>query len=197
VRLPVSQTPGNGTAGDGGAGRGPHAAAPPAGSQDAASAETTRPQGAGAADTITDQAARIAELEDARLRALADLDNMRKRCAAQTRRAEEDARAAVARQWLPVIDNLDLALAHATADPATIFDGVEAVREQALSVLARLGFPRRDDRGARFDPTRHEAVATRPDPGTEADMVAEVVRPGYGEGDHQLRPAQVVVARPD
>jgi molecular chaperone GrpE len=192
----VNQTPGNGTAGDGGAGRGPHAAASAAGSQEAASADTARPEGAGAADTIDDQAARIAELEDARLRALADLDNTRKRCAAQTRRAEEDARAAVARQWLPVIDSLDLALAHATADPATIVDGVEAVREQALGVLAGLGFPRRDDRGARFDPTRHEAVATRPDPGTEADMVAEVVRPGYGEGDHQLRPAQVVVARP-
>ena len=192
----MNQTPGNGTAGDGGAGRGPQAAAPPAGSEDAASAETTRPEGAGPADTLADQAARIAELEDARLRALADLDNTRKRCVAQTRRAEEDARAAVASQWLPVIDSLDLALAHATADPATIVDGVEAVREQALGVLARLGFPRRDDRGARFDPTRHEAVAARPDPGTEADMVAEVVRPGYGEGDHQLRPAQVVVARP-
>ena len=192
----MNQTPGNGTAGDGGAGRGPHAAAPAAGSQEAASADTARPEGAGAADTIADQAARIAELEDARLRAVADLDNMRKRCAAQIRRAEEDARAAVARQWLPVIDSLDLALAHATADPATIVDGVEAVREQALGVLARLGFPRRDDRGARFDPARHEAVATRPGPGTEADTVAEVVRPGYGEGDHQLRPAQVVVARP-
>jgi molecular chaperone GrpE len=192
----VNQTPGNGTAGDGGAGSGPHAAAPPGGSQDAASAETTRPEGAGAANTIADQAARIAELEDARLRALADLDNARKRCAAQIRRAEEEARAAVARQWLPVIDSLDLALAHATADPATIVAGVEAVREQALGMLARMGFPRRDDRGARFDPTRHEAVATRPDRATEADMVAEVIRPGYGEGDHQLRPAQVVVARP-
>jgi len=191
----VNQTPGNGTAGDGDAGRGSHAAAPPAGSQDAASAETTRPEGMSAADRIADQAARIGELEDAHLRALADLDNLRKRCAAQIRRAEEEATAAVARQWLPVIDSLDLALAHATADPATIVDGVEAVREQALGVLARLGFARRDDRGARFDPARHEAVATRPDPGTEADMVAEVVRPGYGEGDRQLRPAQVVVAR--
>ena len=192
----MNQTPEGGTAEDGGAGRGPQAAAPSAGSQDAATAETTPPGGQAVADTIADQAARIAELEDARLRALADLDNTRKRCAAQTRRAEEDARADVARQWLPVIDSLDLALAHATADPATIVGGVEAVREQALGVLARLGFQRRDDRGARFDPTRHEAVATRPDPGTEADMVAEVVRPGYGEGDHQLRPAQVVVARP-
>jgi molecular chaperone GrpE len=192
----LNQTPRDGTAGDGGAGSGPQAAAPPAGSQDAATAETTRLGDQALADTIADQADRIAELQDARLRALADLDNTRKRCAAQIRRAEEDARAAVARQWLPVIDSLDLALAHATADPATIVGGVEAVREQALGVLARLGFPRRDDRGARFDPTRHEAVATRPDPGTEADMVAEVVRPGYGDGDHQLRPAQVVVARP-
>jgi molecular chaperone GrpE len=191
----VNQTPGNGPAGNG-AGPDPHAAPPGAVSHDAASAETTEPEGAGAADTIADQAARIAGLEDARLRALADLENMRKRCAAQIRRAEEEARAAVARQWLAVIDSLDLALAHATADPATIVDGVKAVREQALGVLAGLGFPRRDDRGARFDPSRHEAVATRPDPGAEADIVAEVVRPGYGEGDRQLRPAQVVVARP-
>src|SRR6185312_12025482 len=116
------------------------------------------------------QAARIAELEDLRLRALADLDNVRKRCAAQVNRAE--------------------------ADPASIIDGVRAVRAQALDILARLGFARRDDRGARFDPARHEAVASRPDPEAEADVVAEVVRPAYGEGDHQLRPAQVVVARP-
>src|SRR6201993_4352589 len=135
-------------------------------------------------DVITEQAARIAELEALRLRALADLDNARKRCAAQVSRAEAEARAAVARQWLAVVDNLDLALEHAEADPARIIDGVRAVRAQALDILARLGFARRDDRGARFDPARHEAVA-------------EVVRPAYGEGDHQLRPAQVVVARPD
>jgi molecular chaperone GrpE len=139
---------------------------------------------------------RVAELEDQRLRALAEADNARKRCAAQVSRAEAEARAAVARKWLPVIDNLDLALAHATADPATIIEGVKAVRSQALDVLAGLGFPRRDDRGTRFDPTRHEAVASRPDPAAPADLVAEVIRPAYGEGDRQLRPAQVVVARP-
>jgi molecular chaperone GrpE len=145
---------------------------------------------------IAEQAARIVELGDLRLRALAELDNVRKRCAAQVSRAEAEARTAVARQWLPVVDNLDLALAHAEADPETIIEGVRAVRDQALDVLARLGFSRRDDRGARFDPARHEAIGSRPDPGAEADVVAEVVRPAYGEGDHQLRPAQVVVARP-
>src|ERR1700746_3396795 len=141
-----------------------------------------------------EQAARIAELEDLRLRALADLDNVRKRCADQVSRADADARAAGTRQWLAVIDNLDLALEHAEADPASIIDGVRAVRAQALDILARLGLPRRDDRGARFDPARHEAVASRPDPEAEADVVAEVVRPAYGEGDHPPLRALGVVA---
>jgi molecular chaperone GrpE len=155
---------------------------------------------AGAADLTAEVVRlsdRVAELEDLRLRALAEADNVRKRCAAQVSRAEAEARTDAARQWLPVIDNLDLALAHATADPATIVEGIEAVRQQALDVLARMGFARRDDRGAAFDPGRHEAVASRPDPAATSDVVAEVVRPGYGEGDRQLRPAQVVVARPD
>jgi molecular chaperone GrpE len=190
----VNHTAGNSTAGSGDARPGHDAAAPPAPSHDAAAAELQAriaEQGA----RIAALEARIAELEDLRMRALADLDNVRKRCAVQVSRAEADTRAAVAREWLPVVDNLDRALAHSTADPASIIDGIRAVRAQALEVLARLGFPRRDDRGAKFDPARHEAIASRPDPGAEDGSVAEVIRPAYGEGDHQLRPAQVVVAR--
>jgi molecular chaperone GrpE len=147
-------------------------------------------------DRPADPENRPAELEDLR-RALADLDNARKRCAAQIARVEAETRAAVAREWLPVIDNLDRALEHSSADPAAIIEGVRAVRDQALGVLGRLGFPRReDDQGAAFDPARHDAVAARDATGAADGSVVEVVRPGYGEGDHQLRPAQVVVARP-
>ena len=71
------------------------------------------------------------------------------------------------------------------------------MRDQALALLAGLGFPRRDDRGASFDPARHEAVGTRPDPDAAGGTVVEVLRPGYGDADRQLRPAQVVVARAD
>jgi molecular chaperone GrpE len=141
--------------------------------------------------------ARLAEAEDQRLRALADLDNLRKRCAAQVERAEADARAQVARQWLPVVDNLERALEHAAADPRTIVEGIQAVRQQALGVLASLGFPRRDDTGATFDPARHEAVAAAYDPRVPPGTVVQVVRPGYGAPDRQLRPAQVVVAKAD
>jgi molecular chaperone GrpE len=140
-------------------------------------------------------ASRIAELEDQRLRALADLDNARKRCASQISRAEADTRARVARLWLPVVDNLELALQHSAADPGSIVEGIRAIREQGLSVLAQLGFARRDDLGASFDPARHEAVASRADPDAPDGSVVEVVRPAYGEKDSQLRPAQVVVAK--
>jgi len=141
--------------------------------------------------------ARLAEAEDQKLRALADLDNLRKRCAAQVERAEADARTQVARQWLPVVDNLERALEHAAADPRTIVEGIQAVRQQALGVLTSLGFPRRDDTGATFDPARHEAIAATHDPRVPPGTVVQVVRPGYGEPDRQLRPAQVVVAKAD
>jgi molecular chaperone GrpE len=181
----VNHTAGNSNAGSGDARPDPGAAAAP--DLEARIAEQEA--------RIAGLEARIAELEDLRLRALADLDNVRKICAVQVSRAEAETRAAVAREWLPVVDNLDRALAHSTADPASIIDGIRAVRAQALEVLARLGFPRRDDRGAKFDPARHEAIASLPAPGAEDGSVAEVIRPAYGEGDHQLRPAQVVVAR--
>ena len=140
-------------------------------------------------------AARIAELEDQRLRALAEVENVRKRCASQVARTKQEAEAEVASRWLPVLDSLDLALRHADADPGSITEGVRAVREQALGVLARLGFARREDLGATFDPARHEAIAARPDPDAPDGSVVEVVRPGYGDGQTQLRPAQVIVAR--
>jgi molecular chaperone GrpE len=146
---------------------------------------------------LADLEARLAEVQDQRLRAMADLDNLRKRCAAQVERAEADARTQVARQWLPVVDNLERALEHAEADPRTIVEGIRAVRQQALGVLASLGFPRRDDTGATFDPVRHEAIAATYDPRVPPGTVVQVVRPGYGEPDRLLRPAQVVVAKAD
>lgn len=177
--------------------------------QDAAAGQGTGPGGPGPdADAshgrgspgreepgVADAAARIAELEDLRLRALADLENLRKRCASQVSQARADAQVQVAGQWLPVVDNLERALAHAHADPGSIIQGIAAVRDQAIGVLAQLGYPRRDDLGTPFDPARHEAVASREATGVPDGSVVEVVRPGYGDGDRQLRPAQVVVAK--
>ena len=158
--------------------------------------------GAGAQDELLSAQTEVEELrrrvrdaEDSRLRALADLDNLRKRCASLAERAAADATAAVAADWLPVVDDLDRALEHSQADPEVIIQGVRSVRDQALRVLAGLGYPRRDDVGAAFDPARHDAVAVRSEPDAATGTVINVVRPGYGDGEHMLRPAQVVVAK--
>jgi molecular chaperone GrpE len=46
-----------------------------------------------------------------------------------------------------------------------------------------------------FDPNRHEVVTVVDDPGVEPGTVVEVLRPGYGDGPAQLRPAAVAVSR--
>jgi molecular chaperone GrpE len=141
-----------------------------------------------------DVARQIAELEEGWQRAAAELDNVRKRCAQDLVRARQQERAAVAARWLPVVDNLERALEHVRSEPDPVVEGVRAVHEQALSVLADLGFPRRDDTGRAFDPALHEAVSAVSGDEFVPGTIAQVVRPGYGPDDSLLRPAAVVVA---
>lgn len=139
--------------------------------------------------------ARIEDLEDRWRRAMAENDNLRKRHAVELGRVRAAERARVAAAWLPVLDNLELALAHAEADPSSVLEGVRSIRDQAVQMLAALGYPRDDATGVPFDPNRHEVVAVVDDPATEPNTVVRVLRPGYGESGHELRPAAVTVAR--
>ena len=97
-----------------------------------------------------------------------------------------------------VIDDLERALAHATKDPASVLEGLGAILERAWSIMERFGYPRFGETGVPFDPARHEAVST-----VEADdehppgTVVAITRAGYGAGDRILRPAGVVVTRPE
>jgi len=151
--------------------------------------------GDAAAAAAADLQAQVAELQDRWRRALADLDNLRKRVARDMEQQRSRERARVAAEWLPVLDNLERALEHARADPSAIIEGVRAVRDQAVDVLKRLGFPRHEeDVGTTFDPSRHEAVRTVAGTDAPEGTIVEVVRPGYGDSEHQLRPSAVVVA---
>ncbi|MFF7203007.1 nucleotide exchange factor GrpE [Streptomyces sp. NPDC008141] len=152
-------------------------------------------QGAPEQSTVDEHAAELEEFRDRWHRALADLDNLRKRHARELERERGAERARTAAAWLPVLDNLELALAHAGSDSSAVLEGVRAVRDQAVDVLACLGYPRDDRTGVPFDPAEHEVVGVVEAGGAEPNTVVEVVRPGYGAGESQLRPASVVVAK--
>jgi molecular chaperone GrpE len=157
------------------------------------------PADTGTADTAgTEAEAMVAELRDRWQRAQAELENTRKRYERELADRSTAEQARVAAEWLPVLDNLERALEHADADPRAILAGIEAVREQALAVLERLGVTRVDEVGTKFDPSRHEAAQVVDTPDAEPGTVVAVLRPGYAAPDGLLRPAVVAVAgKPD
>src|SRR5207244_7373940 len=97
----------------------------------------------GDAARIADLTAEVSALNDRWRRTAADLDNLRKRVGADVERERAEASRRAASALLPIVDNLDLALRHAAADPASLIQGILAVRDQAVAALALLGFPRR------------------------------------------------------
>jgi molecular chaperone GrpE len=138
---------------------------------------------------------RNAELEDRYKRALADLDNYRKRSGRELDRRVADARDAVLLEWLDVLDNVERAL-RMEEPGAPAFAGMRAVLDQMESVLGRQGVTRTGTAGEPFDPERHEAVEVRATDDVPDRTVVDVARSGFSHGDRMLRPAQVVVARP-
>ncbi|WP_406154858.1 nucleotide exchange factor GrpE [Streptomyces canus] len=149
----------------------------------------------GTAAPDDEHAAALRDADDRWRRALADLDNLRKRHARELKGQAAVERARTAAAFLLVIDNLELALSHAAADPGAIVEGVRAVRDQAVNVLERLGYPRHAETGVPFDPARHEVVGVVQEPDADPNTVVQVLRPGYGEAERQLRPAAVTVAK--
>lgn len=142
------------------------------------------------------QAEALAKMEDQWRRALADNDNLRKRLVRDGTQQRAQERAAVALAWLPILDNLELALAHAPAgaeDP--LVEGIASIRNQAIDTLARLGYPRIDAENVPFDPRVHEVVSVVETDDVPPGTLVSVLRPGYGGPDNTLRPAAVVVSR--
>ncbi|ANJ08011.1 MULTISPECIES: nucleotide exchange factor GrpE [Streptomyces] len=157
--------------------------------------DASEPDTAGPEPADDEYAAAVQELEDRWRRALADLDNLRKRHARELERERAAERSRTAAAFLPVIDNLELALNHSDAAPGAIVEGIRAVRDQAVNVLELLGYPRHAETGVAFDPARHEVVGVVQDPDAPPGTVVEVLRPGYGDGERQLRAAAVTVAK--
>ena len=132
-------------------------------------------------------------------RTKADFENFRKRVAADLQTAALRGKAEVARDVVPVLDDLERALQAAGLDPEGdsedgLAHGVILVFRGLRETLTRYGIEAVDPKGERFDPNLHEALSTQPAEGTESGVVVEVVQKGYRMGDQLIRPARVVVS---
>jgi molecular chaperone GrpE len=139
------------------------------------------------------------EYLDLAKRTKADFENFRKRMTAETEAAGSRGKAAVIREVVPVLDDLERALQAAGLDPEGdspdgLAHGVLLVFRSLRESLVRNGVEAVDPGGERFDPQLHEAISTRPGDGAEPGTVVEVAQKGYRLGDDLLRPARVVVA---
>lgn len=141
------------------------------------------------------------ELQDRYARLAADFDNYRKRMVREREEARKYALEGFIKDILPVIDNLERAIAHASAGPADegsasgLLTGVEMTLKQFKGVLEKAGAREIASVGASFDPSCHEAVAHVETSEHENNSIIQEFQKGYYLADRVLRPAMVSVAK--
>ena len=134
------------------------------------------------------------EYLDLARRAQADFENYRKRAAKEAAAAGERAKGGLVRELLPVVDNLERAIASAQEGEQHLAEGVRLVHSELIAVLERNGVEQFDPKGESFDPTVHEALSTRSEDGADPGVVLDVIEKGYKANGSVLRPARVVVS---
>ena len=191
-------------------------AADPAGASaaDPAGTSAADPAGASGVDAVESGATEegaddvdpvAAELEEAvrqrdahyerLLRVTAEFDNYRKRTERERRELIEQAAGDLLGDLLPVVDDLERALAAETQDGDAYRRGVEIIHKQLLDVMARRGVAPIEAVGADFDPALHQAVVHEPSDGHRDGEVVEELRRGYTLRQRLLRPSMVKVAK--
>ena len=133
------------------------------------------------------------QLLDRLARLQAEIENARKSGEREKSEFREYATGSVVEQFLPVLDNFELALKHdSTAEQ--LRKGVELIVKQMHEILRQLQVVKVATVGEEFDPRLHEALGAVERDDLPDQHVAEEVRPGYKLRDRLLRPALVRVA---
>ncbi|HET9767168.1 MAG TPA: nucleotide exchange factor GrpE [Thermoanaerobaculia bacterium] len=144
---------------------------------------------------VAELQAELADLRDRSIRTLADFENYRRRSERERDDLKRFAQGDVLRDLLPVVDNLQRALAAGgTVDDLKL--GVELTLRQFTDLLKQRGVVEVPALGAPFDPALHEAVARVDDETVEAPTVIDELQRGYTLHGRLLRPALVRVAMP-
>ena len=163
---------------------------------EAAETNTTAPEEAEDLDPYAALENERDKWKDLALRVQADFDNFRKRTAREVTEIRRFAASALLEDLLPVLDNFDLGLmaARQEGENSPISMGMAMVRRQLDDFLTSQGVKEIPTDGERFDPTRHDAVATEADATIPEGIILRVARKGYFLHDRVLRAPSVVVS---
>ncbi|PSL17971.1 nucleotide exchange factor GrpE [Shimia abyssi] len=139
------------------------------------------------------------ELKDRWMRALADAENARKRGERARREAEQYGGSKLARDMLPVFDNMKRAVESITDEQkeasAALIEGIELTMRELLNTFSKHGIEVvSPEVGDKFDPKMHEAMFEAPVPGTKSGEIIQVSAEGFMLHDRLLRPAKVGVS---
>ena len=124
----------------------------------------------------------------------AEFQNYKKRMARDQEALVERATERLVKELLPIVDDLERALAAFEAhDEAQVAKGVELVHRALRTALQKEGVEEIEPFGQPFDPHRHEALLSQPSDEPEGTVI-QVIQKGFLLGDRVVRPARVVVA---
>ena len=129
------------------------------------------------------------------VRTTADFDNYRKRTDRERRELTEHAAIVLLTDLLPLIDNLERALAAEAQADQVDRRGIEIIHKQLLDLMVKRGVAPIEALGSDFDPNLHQAVAHEPSEAHRDGEVIEELRRGYTQRDRLLRASMVKVAK--
>lgn len=148
-----------------------------------------------AADKLIAAEQALAAYKDKYVRLQAEWDNYRKRTESELADNKIRATEYVMQDILPVLDDFERAIAHATANGSDgLLEGVVAISNKLNAALAKHGLKVINPEGEAFDALEHQAVATVDDASVPDETVNQVYQKGYRLGSKVLRAAMVTVS---
>lgn len=142
--------------------------------------------------------AKLADQQDLMLRIKADAENARRRASQDVEKAHKFALEKFAGDLLPVVDNLERALAFINREDeafAGIIEGVELTMKSFLDTVGKYGVQQIDPQGEPFNPDQHQAMTIQPSADVAPNTVTFVMQKGYELNGRLLRPAMVGVSK--
>ncbi|SNY54378.1 molecular chaperone GrpE [Arsukibacterium tuosuense] len=147
---------------------------------------------------LAEAKAKLADQQDLMLRIKADAENARRRASQDVEKAHKFALEKFAGDLLPVVDNLERALAFINREDEAftgIVEGVELTMKSFLDTVAKYGVQQIDPQGQPFNPDLHQAMTIQPSADVAPNTVTFVMQKGYELNGRLLRPAMVGVSK--